>query len=61
MAKNLQSKLTSNDTVTLFDINKDAVASLQTEMKAAGVGAKVTVAESAHDASKEAVRFAFTE
>lgn len=56
MAKNLQAKLTPADKVCLFDINKDAVASLQAEMKASGTGASVCVATSALGASKDAVR-----
>ncbi|RDA95051.1 hypothetical protein CP533_2158 [Ophiocordyceps camponoti-saundersi (nom. inval.)] len=52
MAKNLRSKLGSNDSVNVFDINKDAMKQLQ-----AGVtpgGASLVLASSAFDASKDA-------
>ncbi|TQW00492.1 hypothetical protein V2A60_001571 [Cordyceps javanica] len=54
MAKNLQSKLKPSDKISLYDINGDAMKSLQAEMKAASDGAAVELAASAHDASKEA-------
>lgn len=56
MAKNLQSKLSSTDKVSIFDINGPAMKSLEREMKAAGTGAQVEVAASAFEASKDAVR-----
>ena len=57
MAKNLQSKLPPNDSVRLFDINKDAVKRLADEMRASQVGgAAVEVASNVNDAAKEAVR-----
>ncbi len=55
MAKNLQSKLTSADKVSIFDINTDAMKSLEAEMKASGTGAAIELATSAHHASKDAV------
>ena len=55
MAKNLQSKLNPTDSVAIFDINGQAMKALETEMKAAGAGAKVELAASAFDASKDAV------
>ncbi|KAI5463494.1 NAD binding domain of 6-phosphogluconate dehydrogenase-domain-containing protein [Mariannaea sp. PMI_226] len=54
MAKNLQSKLSPTDKVTLFDINGESMKALETEMKAASNGAKVELAASAFDASKDA-------
>ncbi|KAI0380156.1 putative 3-hydroxyisobutyrate dehydrogenase G6G8.5 [Hypomontagnella monticulosa] len=55
MAKNLQSKLPPNDSVRLFDINKDAVKRLTDEMRASQAGgAAVEVASNVHDAAKEA-------
>lgn len=57
MAKNLQSKLKPGDKVTIFDINREAMEALGTEMKAASNGAAVELAASAFDASKDAVRF----
>ncbi len=56
MAKNLQSKLKPSDTISIFDINTDAVQGLETEMKAASRGATVEIAASVFDASKDAVR-----
>lgn len=53
MAKNLQSKLTSADTVRLFDINKAAVQQLVSEVSA--TGAAVEVVPSVVDAAKDAV------
>lgn len=55
MAKNLQSKLTPSDKISIFDINTSAVQGLETEMKAASGGAAVEIAASAFDASKDAV------
>jgi hypothetical protein len=58
MAKNLQSKLLPSDSIRIFDINKDAVQKLAEEMsRSQAGGANVQVAESAFDASKEAVSF----
>ncbi|KAH7134330.1 NAD binding domain of 6-phosphogluconate dehydrogenase-domain-containing protein [Dactylonectria macrodidyma] len=54
MAKNLQSKLSPSDKVSIYDINGQAVMALQTEMKAAKGGAVVELAASAFDASKDA-------
>jgi 3-hydroxyisobutyrate/3-hydroxypropionate dehydrogenase len=61
MAKNLQSKLSPNDSIRIFDINKDAVQKLAKEMTSAETGgAIVEVAESAFDASNQAVRLCST-
>ncbi|KAK0391377.1 hypothetical protein NLU13_0878 [Sarocladium strictum] len=54
MAKNLQSKLKPTDKVSIFDVNPEAMKSLETEMKAASNGATVELAASAFDASKDA-------
>lgn len=57
MAKNLQAKLSPKDSVSLFDINSEAVRKLAGEMAAAETaGASVELASSAADASKDAVR-----
>lgn len=57
MAKNLQAKLSAKDSVSLFDINSEAVQKLAAEMAAADTaGASVGLASSAADASKDAVR-----
>lgn len=56
MAKNLQSKLSPSDTIRLFDINKGAMDKLSREMEASSPGgAVVALAESALDASNQAV------
>lgn len=55
MAKNLQSKLTASDKVSIYDINTDAMKSLEVEMKASGTAAAIELATSAHGASKDAV------
>ncbi|KAK5988077.1 putative 3-hydroxyisobutyrate dehydrogenase [Cladobotryum mycophilum] len=55
MAKNLQSKLTPSDKVSIFDINPESMKGLQAEMKGNGAnGAEVELAASALDASKDA-------
>ncbi|KAI1462151.1 putative 3-hydroxyisobutyrate dehydrogenase G6G8.5 [Annulohypoxylon moriforme] len=54
MAKNLQSKLPSSETVRLFDINQDATKRLAEEMKTSKTGgAAVEVSRSAYDAARE--------
>lgn len=55
MARNLQSKLQPGDKVSIFDVNPQAMKNLETEMKAASQGAKVELAASAFEASKDAV------
>ena len=55
MARNLQSKLQPGDKVSVFDVNPQAMKNLETEMKAASQGAKVELAASAFEASKDAV------
>ncbi|PFH61932.1 hypothetical protein XA68_15805 [Ophiocordyceps unilateralis] len=52
MAKNLQSKLGSNDSIAVFDINADAMKQLQ--VNATSGGASLVLASSAFDASKDA-------
>lgn len=54
MARNLQSKLSASDKISIFDINPEAVQGLETEMKASSGGAVVEIAASAFDASKDA-------
>lgn len=57
MARNLQSKLQPTDKISIFDVNPESMKGLETEMKAVANGAKVELAASAFDASKDAVRF----
>lgn len=57
MAKNLQAKLLPTDSLSLFDINREAVQRLAGEMEtASSEGASVAMASSAADASQDAVR-----
>ena len=55
MAKNLQSKLSPNDSIRVFDLNKDSVSRLGDEAKAAAGGAVFEVARTAGEAAKDAV------
>lgn len=60
MAKNLQSKLSTSDTVRLYDINRDVMQRLAGEMKTSSKadttgGAAVELAESGEAASAGAV------
>ncbi|KHN93765.1 3-hydroxyacid dehydrogenase/reductase [Metarhizium album ARSEF 1941] len=54
MAKNLQSRLRPTDKLSVFDINPEAMKSLESDVKSASGGAKVELAPSAWAASKEA-------
>lgn len=57
MAKNLQSKLLPTDSLSLFDINREAMQQLAGEMEtSSSEGASVALAPSAADASQDAVR-----
>lgn len=58
MARNLQAKLPPSDSISIFDINKTAMSGLKAEMeKSQTGGAKITLADSAADASTDAVCF----
>lgn len=60
MAKNLQARLPPSDSVSVFDINREAMQRLAGEMKASQAGgASVELASSAADASSKAVRSLF--
>ncbi|RDW69340.1 hypothetical protein BP6252_08360 [Coleophoma cylindrospora] len=54
MAKNLQKKLPSTDTIRIYDINTAAIQKFVDETKATGSGAAVEVAGSIRDASENA-------
>jgi 3-hydroxyisobutyrate dehydrogenase len=56
MAKNLQSKLSSSDTLRVFDINSDSVKRFTDETSSLGTGASVKAASSARDAAEDSVR-----
>lgn len=56
MAKNLQAKLLPTDSLSLFDINREAMQQLAGEMETTSTeGASVALAPSAADASQDAV------
>lgn len=57
MAKNLQAKLQPADRLAVFDINPDALAALDADVKASSgrAGAELEMAASAFDAAKDAV------
>ncbi|KAH7035754.1 putative 3-hydroxyisobutyrate dehydrogenase G6G8.5 [Microdochium trichocladiopsis] len=55
MAKNLQAKLPPTDSIRIYDINKAAAEKLAGEMRASAAGgAAVEIAESVHQAAREA-------
>lgn len=57
MAKNLQAKLLPTDSLSLYDINREAMQRLAGEMETTSTeGASVALAPSAADASQSAVR-----
>lgn len=56
MARNLQAKLSPNDSVHLFDLNKGAMEKLAQEMKSSQAGgAAVKLADDAAEAARDAV------
>lgn len=55
MARNLQAKLPSSDTIRIFDINSEIVKRFSDETKALSSGAAVEVADSVRGASEDSV------
>lgn len=55
MAKTLQSKLPSSDTIRVFDINADSVKKFVEETSSAGTGAAVKAASNVLEASEDSV------
>lgn len=55
MAKNLQKKLPSTDTLRIYDINTESVNKFVAETKAVGGGATVDIASSIREASENSV------
>ncbi|KAN0096338.1 3-hydroxyisobutyrate dehydrogenase-like protein [Hyaloscypha variabilis] len=53
MARNLQAKLPSSDTLRVFDINAKSIERFANETKALGSGAAVKVAANARDAAED--------
>jgi len=56
MAKNLQSKLSSSDTLCVYDINTASAERFVTEAKALSGGASVKVATNVREAAENSVR-----
>ncbi|PMD62634.1 3-hydroxyisobutyrate dehydrogenase-like protein [Hyaloscypha bicolor E] len=54
MARNLQAKLPSSDTIRVFDINATSIQKFANETKALGSGAAVKIAASAREAAEDA-------
>ena len=57
MARNLQAKLPSTDTIRVFDINPDSVKRFADEAKALGSGAAVETSSSVREAAEDSVSF----
>lgn len=57
MARNLQAKLPSSDTLRVFDINTESIHKFVNETKALGSGAAVTIAANAREAAEDSVSF----
>jgi 3-hydroxyisobutyrate dehydrogenase len=57
MARNLQAKLPSSDTLRVFDINAESIQKFAEETKALGSGAAVTIAASVREAAEDSVSF----
>ena len=55
MARNLQAKLPSSDTLRVYDINSDSVNRFASEVKAASGGAAVKIASTVHEAAEDSV------
>jgi hypothetical protein len=55
MARNLQAKLPSSDTIRVYDINPDSVKRFAQETKALSSGAAVEVASSVREAAEDSV------
>jgi hypothetical protein len=55
MARNLQAKLPSTDTVRIYDVNKESLTRFADETKALSSGAAVETASSVRDAAEDSV------
>jgi ornithine cyclodeaminase/alanine dehydrogenase-like protein (mu-crystallin family) len=55
MARNLQAKLPSSDTLRVYDINPQSVEKFVSETKALSVGAEVQIAGSVREAAEDSV------
>ena len=59
MARNLQAKLPSTDTLKIFDINSEMVERFAKETKALDSGAAVEIASSVREAAEDSVGSSF--
>lgn len=57
MARNLQAKLPSSDSIQVFDINAEAVEKFTKDTKALGTGAVVKAASSIREAAENSVSY----
>jgi len=57
MARNLQAKLSSSDTLRIYDINAESMKRFAEETKALSSGAAVQVANSVRGAAEDSVSF----
>lgn len=55
MARNLQAKLPSSDTICIYDINPDSIKRFAEETKALSSGAAVKIASSVREAVEDSV------
>jgi ornithine cyclodeaminase/alanine dehydrogenase-like protein (mu-crystallin family) len=55
MARNLQAKLPSTDTLRVYDINPDSIQRFANETKALSGGAAVEVASNVREAAEDSV------
>jgi ornithine cyclodeaminase/alanine dehydrogenase-like protein (mu-crystallin family) len=55
MAKNLQAKLPSTDTIRVYDINTQSIEKFANDIKALGKGAAVEAASCVRDAAENSV------
>lgn len=55
MARNLQAKLPSSDTLRVYDVNTESVARFVNDTKALSTGAKVQTAANVREAAEDSV------
>ena len=55
MAKNLQAKLPTSDTLRIYDINAESIERFAKETKALGSGASVQVSANVREAAEDSV------
>lgn len=57
MARNLQAKLPSSDTLRIYDINPNSIEKFANETKALGSGAAVQIAATVREAAENSVSY----